>query len=401
MDIRTVTCAAAPTREQAQALKAIMQAYNSACNFVSAVAWEQRVFNQLALHHLTYRDLREQFHLPAQLAIRVIAKVADAYKISQAAKAEFRPLGAITYDRRVLRLLGLSTVSCATLAGRLTVKLNISGYQRDRLTGAALGETQLTYTPEKDRFCFIFTVKTDTPPVSAPKGFLGVDLGLKNIAADSDGTLYAGGKLRWMRKVACRVRRRLQKLGTRGARRLLHKRRRKERRRATHVNHCISKQIVAAAQGTGRGVAVEDLTHIRTRITVHKAYRAEHSGWAFHQLRFFLEYKCADAGIPCVAVEARNSSRTCPRCGCVDQRSRLSQAEFRCIQCGETGHADLFAAREIALRGCLVSQPNYPERKAPGTGSALLQGKIRPQGEPFPPLQRSDKLTPSSPSGTR
>lgn len=125
MNVRTVTCAAAPSPEQAEALKNVMLAYNAACNFVSSLAWEKRIFNQIALHHLAYREIRSQFELPAQLAVRAIAKVADAYKVSKATQAEFRPLGAITYDRRVLRLLGLSNVSCATLAGRITVPLNI------------------------------------------------------------------------------------------------------------------------------------------------------------------------------------------------------------------------------------------------------------------------------------
>lgn len=374
METRSITCATAPTPEQAEALKAIMQAYNAACNFVSALAWEKRCFNQIALHHLTYRDIRAQFGLPSQLAVRAIAKVSDAYKVSKTTQAEFRPLGAITYDSRVLRLIGVSNVSCATLAGRITVKLNIGGYQRDRLTGATLGETDLVYLPEKKRFCFVFTVKRETPPVSEPEGFLGVDLGIKNIAVDSDNTRHAGGKLRRMRKVSRRVRRRLQALGTRGARRLLHKRRRKEQRRATHVNHCISKQIVTAAKGTGRGVAVEDLTGIRARITVRREQRAEHSGWAFHQLRFFLTYKCADAGIPCVAVDPRNTSRTCPRCGCVDKRNRKSQSEFSCVQCAHQGHADHFGALEIALRAA-VNRPNCPERNAPGKGSVSAPGQ--------------------------
>ncbi|MGH9206994.1 MAG: RNA-guided endonuclease InsQ/TnpB family protein [Acidimicrobiales bacterium] len=367
METRTVTCAAAPTPEQAEALKEVIQAFNAACNFVSALAWEKHCFNQIALHHFTYRDIRERFGLPSQLAVRAIAKVADAYKTNKAVRAEFRPLGAITYDSRVLRLLGVSNVSCSTLAGRITVKIFLGGYQRDRLAGAALGETKLVYAPEKDRFAFVFTVKTQAPPESDPEEFLGVDLGIKNIAADSDGTLYAGGKLRRLRKTARRVRRRIQKLGTRSARRLLLKRRRKEARRAKHVNHCISKQIVAAAKGTGRGVAVEDLTGIRSRITVRKEQRSEHSGWAFHQLRFFLEYKCADAGVPCVAVDPRNTSRTCPRCGCVDVRNRKSQSEFVCIHCTLQGHADVFGACEIALRATL-SWPNDRESQVPSEG---------------------------------
>jgi putative transposase len=344
-----------------------MLAYNAACNFVSALAWEKHCFNQIALHHMTYRDIRAQFGLPSQLAVRAIAKVADAYQSNKAVRAEFQPLGAITYDSRVLRLIGVSTVSCATLSGRITVKLNIGGYQRERLTGAALGETDLLYRPDKKRFCFVFTVKTEPPPVTEPETFLGIDLGIRNIAVDSDGTHHAGGKLRRMRKVARRVRRRLQQRGTRSAHRLLLKRRRKEQRRATHVNHCISKQIVAAAKGTGRGVAVEDLSGIRSRITVRKEQRAEHSGWAFHQLRRCLEYKCADAGIPCVAVDPRNTSRTCPACGCVDPRNRKSQACFHCIQCGHQGHADHCGALYIARRAVL-SRPNDWESQVPSEG---------------------------------
>src|SRR5439155_6913863 len=105
-----------------------------------------------------------------------------------------------------------------------------------------------------------------------------------------------------------------------------------------HENHCISKQIVTAAKGTGRGVALENLTHPPrgapgSRITAQgKRQRSVLSAWAFHQLRFFLEYKCADASIACVAVDPRNTSRTCPQCGCVDKRNRKSQSEFQCVR---------------------------------------------------------------------
>jgi IS605 OrfB family transposase len=374
---RTITCVADPTPAQADALRETMLAFNAACNYVAGVAWTAQTFGKVSLQRLVYYEVRARFQLPAQLAIRAIAKVADAYRSRKEAPPEFRPLGAVAYDCRVLRLVNLSQVSLTTLSGRIQVPLKIGGYQRNRLAGAVLGEVDLLYNPDKRRWSFVITVKSEPPPVAEPEGFLGVDLGIQNIAADSDGNLYAGGKLRRMRKRARRVRQRLQKLGTRGSRRLLVKRRKKERRRARHVNHVISKQIVARAKGTGRGVAVEELSHIRDRVTVRKARRAEHSGWAFHELRSFLEYKCADAGIPCVAVDARNTSRTCPTCRCVDKRNRPSQAVFCCIQCGENGHADLFAAREIALKGQL-SWPNCSEGNAARTGSAFLQGKATP-----------------------
>src|SRR5438105_1169692 len=100
METRSVICATAPSPEQAEALKGVMRAYNAACNHVSAIAWEHRVFGRVTLQRLTYREVREQFGLPAQLAIHAIRKVADAYRVSKAAPADFRPLGSITYDSR-------------------------------------------------------------------------------------------------------------------------------------------------------------------------------------------------------------------------------------------------------------------------------------------------------------
>jgi putative transposase len=375
--VRVITVSLRPTTEQSKVLLDTMEAFNAACNYVSRIAWESGSFRNFALRKLCYYDVRARFHLTAQLAQHAIKKVADAYRVSKAKQAEFRPHGAVTYDARVMRLLGVSNVSMTLLHGRETIRLSTGGYHADRLRGARMGEADLVYQPEKRRFRLHLSLKLPDPPVSDPEGFLGVDLGIRNIASDSDGNLYAGRKLRRYRKRCRRLRRRLQALRTRGARRLLVKRRRKELRHATHVNHCISKKIVAAAEGTGRGVAVEELTGIRDRTTVRRADRAEHSGWAFHQLRFFLEYKCADRGVAFVAVDPRNTSRTCPACGCVDKRNRPSQAEFRCIQCALEGHADLFAALEVARRAT-VSWPNCSAWNAPGKGSEVRQGKATP-----------------------
>jgi putative transposase len=355
MPVRTVTCKLRVAEESAAALAETMALFNAVCNRLSEIAWETKTFRAYDLHRAAYHDLRAEFGLNSQLTVRAIAKVADSYKTDRSVKHVFGPRGAVVYDARCFKMHGVSAASLTTVNGRFRFSLAHGGKQRAQLAAGTIGEADLLY--RDGAYYLAISVKTEAPPTSEPSGFLGVDLGIRNIAADSDGTLYAGGKLRYRRKRHRRLRRRLQALRTRGARRLLVKRRRKERRHATHVNHCISKKIVAAAEGTGRGVAVEELTGIRDRTTVRQADRAEHSGWAFHQLRGFLEYKCADKGVPFVTVDARNTSRTCPACGCVDQRNRPSQAEFRCIHCALEGHADLFAALEVARRAT-VSWPN-------------------------------------------
>jgi putative transposase len=149
------------------------------------------------------------------------------------------------------------------------------------------------------------------------------------------------------------LRAKLQAKGTRGARRLLKKRRRKETRFQRHENHCISKEIVAKAIDTKRTIALEDLSGIRERIRSRKPQRAALSSWAFRQLRAFVTYKAQAAGVPLVIVDPRNTSRTCPACGHVDKTNRKSQASFLCTSCSLAGNADHFAALEIQRRGTL------------------------------------------------
>ena len=80
--------------------------------------------------------------------------------------------------------------------------------------------------------------------------------------------------------------------------------------------------------------------------------------WPFFQLRSFIEYKAALAGIPVIPVDPRNTSRECPECGCIDKRNRKSQSEFSCVSCHVAGVADHFAARTIAARArALVKVP--------------------------------------------
>ncbi|CAB1129488.1 protein of unknown function [Candidatus Hydrogenisulfobacillus filiaventi] len=178
-----------------------------------------------------------------------------------------------------------------------------------------------------------------------------------NIATDSDGETYSGGHLNGLRKRHAKLRQRLQQKGTKSAKRLLKKRRRKEHRFATDVNHRIAKRLVAKAKDTGRGIALEDLTGIRDRITVKKAQRRRQHSWAFYQLRTFVSYKAKLAGVPVALVDPRNTSRTCPLCGLIDKRNRPDQAHFRCIGCGFAGPADTIAAGNIARRAA-VNQPH-------------------------------------------
>jgi hypothetical protein len=89
----------------------------------------------------------------------------------------------------------------------------------------------------------------EAPLNTGPVDFLGVDLGLVNIATTSDGEIMAGRELNRTRLRERGLRTKLQKKNTPSAKRRLKKRRRKEARRARDINHKIAKHVVTEAGG--------------------------------------------------------------------------------------------------------------------------------------------------------
>ncbi|HLQ27632.1 MAG TPA: transposase [Ktedonobacteraceae bacterium] len=107
--------------------------------------------------------------------------------------------------------------------------------------------------------------------------------------------------------------------------------------------------------------ALEDLTGIRERVTVRHENRYERHSWAFYQLRIYIAYKAAWAGVPVRFVDPRNTSKTCSACGHCEKANRQSQSSFKCKQCGFCLNADINAA--INISRAEVKRPMVATRK--------------------------------------
>lgn len=336
-----------PTTEQSVALLETMERFNAACNAIAEVAFQERTANKIRLQKLVYHDIRKQFGLSAQLTVRAISKTCEAFKRDRSIKPSFKPRGGVVYDQRVLSWKGIDRVSILTLQGRQLIPVVFGSYQAARLKNI---RGQVDHIYRDGKFYLAVIVDVPEPPTSEPEDWLGVDLGIVNIAADSDGRTYSGGKVNGLRRRHANLRRRLQAKGTKSAKRLLKQRRRKETRFARDVNHVISKRLVAKAKDTGRGIALENLSGIRERLTVRRPQRRVQHSWSFYQLRSFIEYKARLVGTHVVAVDPRNTSRTCPECGHIAKANRRTQASFCCVSCGFAGPADTIAAVNISRR---------------------------------------------------
>jgi len=349
-----------PNEEQHELLKRTLETANAACNYASEVAWKQKVFGQFALHKLCYHDVRQHFGLGADVVVRVFAKVADAYKLDRKTQRSFKPFAAFPFNERLVSYkLDKRQVSIWTMGGRQKMPFVCGAHHLALLQGLR-GECDLVF--RGGEFYLFQTCDVEEAPENDPEGFLGVDMGIANIAVTSDNEFHQGKGVKQVRIRHRALRSKLQRHKTDSARRKLKRLSGRERRFAADTNHVISKRIVQTAKDTGRGIALENLTHIRERVTARRGQRAILHSWAFFQLRAFIEYKAKRAGVPVVAVDPRNTSRACPSCGCVDKRNRPSQDRFLCIQCGTAGRADYFAALEIGRRGA-VSHPNVGEAR--------------------------------------
>ena len=135
----------APSPGQANALLATMRACNAAATRAADVAFEHRTANKIRLQPIVYGELRKEFGLSSQMAVRAISKACDAYKRDKKIQPTFRPLGAIAYDQRILSWKGRDRVSILTLGGRIIIPVVYQGRWLDAAGTTLRGAADLIY----------------------------------------------------------------------------------------------------------------------------------------------------------------------------------------------------------------------------------------------------------------
>jgi putative transposase len=264
----------------------------------------------------------------------------------------------VRYDARSHWVkLSEGMASLASVAGRVCVRFNVCAYYRRYLDWIPCS-ADLCFDAKTRRFYLHVVVETDAPveertgTEATCDGVLGVDLGIVELATDSEGNQYSGEAIKSVRRRVRRIRRLLQARGTKSAKRHLKRIRQKQSRFSRDTNHVISKRLVATAANSRKALGVEDLRGIRDRseTVFSREMRWLMGNWAFDQLRQFLSYKSEAAGIPLVSVDPRNTSRTCSKCGHCEKANRKSQAKFLCLSCGFELNADANAAINIGVR---------------------------------------------------
>jgi IS605 OrfB family transposase len=191
------------------------------------------------------------------------------------------------------------------------------------------GEADLVF--KKGKFFLCQTVDIAEENLENVEQFIGLDMGLIEIATLSNGESFNSKELTEYRKKRQKVRSSLQSKGTKNARRVLKRLSGKEPALGTIVNHTISKIIVQEAKFEGKGLAIENLKGIRFSANKNgEKFITRISNWNFNQLRIFLFYKCLLNGIILIDVPPAFTSKTCNSCYHIGNRAGK---KFTCKNC--------------------------------------------------------------------
>ncbi|WP_070327056.1 RNA-guided endonuclease InsQ/TnpB family protein [Exiguobacterium aurantiacum] len=345
---------------QAAILRATMDAYRSACDWLSGHVFETRDLNQASLNDSHYAELRQRFGLKSQMAQSVMKTVIARYKSAKSnghawSRVEFnRPEYDLVWNRDYS--LTQDRFSVNTLDGRIKLDYARKG-MRQYFNGTwRFGTAKLVHKHEK---WFLHIPVTKAFPElddACVTNIVGVDLGINFLAVtyDSQGetTFYDGRMVKHKRGTFKATREQLQRRQTPSARKRLRQLGSRENRYVTDVNHQVTKALVDRYP-RGTLFVLEDLTGIHAATEkVRARNRYVSVSWAFYQFRRMLEYKAALNGQKVIVVDPRHTSQTCPTCGHTEKANRDKKLHtFQCKNCRYRSNDDRVGAMNLHRKG--------------------------------------------------
>ncbi len=365
--ILSISCKLITQDDQVAKLEATLANFAAACNWINQSV-DPKLTNNVRIQSLVYEQVRTQFDLSANLAIRAINRVAGNRKTAkQKGKPvkDFKPTS-VDYDARIFAYNEKNqTVSLKLVGGREKFKLFLGSYQIGKFKGKKPTSATLVKSKKGEYFINI-QIKDEAPQPIESKDVLGIDLGRTDICVTTQGFKASGKQITKIRNHYSKLRASLQQKaskGTRSSRRrcrqLLKRLSGRERRFQKRVNHVISKTLVQQALASNSVIALENLEGIRERtnqLPRSKKERRLSNSWSFFEFRSFISYKSLAAGVEVVLIDPRYTSKTCQYCNVIGERKGKS---FKCVNiaCNWAGDADYNGATNIKKLGVALVNP--------------------------------------------
>lgn len=237
-----------------------------------------------------------------------------------------------------------------------------------------LGTVKTVSIKREGRRWYVVLSCDDVPAVPLPEtgAVVGVDMGIASLLTTSDGVHVPNP--RHLKASADRLATAQQDLARKKRR---SNRRRKAVARVAGIHRKVARQRLDFAHKTARtlvaGYDVIAVEALQIRNMVRRAKPVpdpeapgaflpnggaaksglnrsiSDAGWGV--FLSILHAKAESAGRTVIEVNPANTSRTCPKCGHCSGDNRKTQAQFRCVRCGYTAHADVVGAENVLRAG--------------------------------------------------
>lgn len=253
-------------------------------------------------HGKFYHDYMRRNNVPSQMVIRAEKEVLGSYRSMKSnnhkKSVPVKKGLSCRLDKRIYTLKG-SAIRLTTLGKRVEAKINL--YDR-------LSEVLGSQTPcdplifEKDGEIWISLGFREPEVEFKPELAVGVDLGVRRLAATSEGNIFIDRKFNGRIRRIRHNKRSLQSKKTKNAKRKLRKVCRREARMKRAMLHSLANEILKTKANV---LVLEDLKNLKLR----KKKRAGTKQTSFYELRQILTYKAPLAGKQVVTVSPYYTSQ--------------------------------------------------------------------------------------------
>lgn len=317
------------------------------------------------LHENCYEQAKRNFNLNTALIQTARDKAVETLKSSNENKKEDSILKlkkvSIRFDGRCYKFSKTTNVLTPywlTLSlnhrERISLPIVFGERQKQRIEEAFRGEWKFTTVEMVKRngeWYTHFVLKKTVTFEDRPETIVGIDIGEVNFVTavaltdkPSKGQFWRGSEIKRIRGLYSHIRRRL------GEKKLLKKIKAiesKEKRKVNQQLHILANQVVKYAKQFPKPIiAIENLNGLRGHMNFSKSLNKRVHSMPYRKLQTYIEYKANLEGIEVRYIKAKDTSKTCHRCGHVARR--VNGREFRCRKCGLIYNRDLNGSINIA-----------------------------------------------------
>ena len=348
-------------QEDLDSLKSLLESHRVVFNIASKEQFNEKKNSIIILHSKVYHNVRKQFpNVNSQVIIKAEQECLASYRIVKSNKHKLKkPIEkknlSIRLDKRLYSFPTKESIKITTSSGKKTFKFKLYPKLVELLNKYKYVDPLIYINDNKVYISLPFDNKIDK---QKSKLALGVDLGMRRVAACSDGRIIIDKKFNGDKRKLRHLKDSLKSKGTKSARKHLRKLRHKEANKNRNQTHCVANTILQTNADT---IVLENLKGIKAKKHKFQNKRSI-SQVPLFELRRILTYKAENMGKSIILVSPAYTSQ-------IDSFSGIKEGVRRGCRfyavSGIVYDADLNASRNIANRSKLpVSYGNILDGQA-------------------------------------